>query len=1697
MKKLLFVFSLILVSLLLVSCFPGQEQDETINLTIQPDSSSFISEYDGHTVNWNKIEYSLFYNGNFLKEGDLTVNEISGPFVFSNLVSGNYEVNIRVINDGFVIAKIQKSFNLTKDNNTFNASYEMMDSNLEIEVTDNRSDKSLDVTHNIIISNESGIIAEDSITNEATSNLVFNPGLYTVTVNQIATKNGTTKSATTVVEKSNFYSPGYKYVSTLEITDDSIDLSDPETPVDPEDPNDYDVDLSFDISDAVAIASNSDNSNNNSYSFGIPKNYRKVYTPNDLKSKSVSSNKLVKILTDGSIESIMNLPEGMSPPNISYISTEEDGSVYIIFDGFLHYYNDGRPFTSQFIRVFPDNDFQVLWPLDPFDENYHEKGQIDLRNSYNWSEEKSKPVIKTDNGKIYFKTYKWEEDGEKTNIYLYDHERNTTPELITPNYMLNIRNYKADEMGNIYVEGQIRYDGDRWNFFRVLDENGDYYQHDIYFSTNDYSNNIRDFVPQKNSEGIILNAQNIKSKSGVIKIDVDSSDLDKEFFVSTVLPENSYENSPQNYIKTDNEPGNYLIETIESTSINESFDIFSYNIRDYFLEEGNISKDKILAYFDNFTQDSSITVDDNLINNLETWDGFFVNLNNFQKEESKDYFLNKFFDSDILLYEDIEKLAYEFMPADNGDFFNYPESKTIPQLNYYEWNDFFKDEDGKFVYDKFDLFYNSESNLTQEQIDYIKNWKGYYNNNYYDNEIFKDPIIYDYTKKYYDYNFKNLISNITNYSLNFNENYFFDRMYSNSANIYHYGFNNVFINTDNSIKFEIMENALSYSYPYFEFTENEKTLLNQWDGYYSDPTYFENSINSYNVTGDASILYEYFDKDTFDLIEKIQNAQDHKVLLADGSSNFPAVYYYDWEDFMVDESGNIKRDALEYFLKNYNGYEGNNRDYINFSFWDLNNKHTYVNLIVDGKITNEAYNAFNEWNNYISANYYTYSENRYPTLDASPIYKYVHYLYEGYSNDDKKSTLSENVLIPVSELSTSTTYKIRNFYLDNFGNINSNIISQFLTNQKVTHQKENIDLLNNWDMIFHNDWETRFQENTVEYNTHLIANKIITYVNNIEVSFLRNNADKYINSYSYYKLKWDDKLTTNGELDETKFNNFLNYFDGILDIDKYNFEEIKNWNLYYKYSGGSDGENYDYYNLLNNEFVEYFNKFIDPLNENLFIKNKNSSNYKTIRVYNSQIKDTFYQNSTLSATKVSYFVDFSEYFLDNFDFESIKKSLNNWNGHWHYLYEKDQDITLDDVKNIEFGENLDKYIFYVYFYNDYNKRLNFLSQDSSKNIPTFYIQNYSWKDNLLNEDNSVNLEKLKLAIDILGENITEEQINNLVDWDMIYVNSNKVSDFAKYYSSYSESDLTEIVDTFEKLLYKNLSLLEFNYSYWYNGFYEKRFKWNPNVIEFGELSKERFLDFFKSYYVDDFSVNNEESLFKSLENWDMNLYYSPYNYYEDVTNDSTKVGFFYPENVDPEVLIDFGANPEHFSYKYFNGTSFNQWLRKNWNQNSLQFHNIKELFYDGDENLYAIYSNSWNESLEDMTIFQLMDSKGNQKLDVIEIPHKDNKPRSIKVNGDYIYYIYSIIDSYGEESSTSKIARMSLSNKNSEELLEISGIPNMTILSYDVTKDNKTLFLTGIDWSVREGETILKVDLENGTFKEIPSSFKLDSIEVF
>jgi hypothetical protein len=256
-KKILFIFSLILISFLLVSCFPAQETDEIINLTIHPDSNTFISEYDGHTVNWSKIEYSLFYEGNFLKEGDLTANEISGPFVFNNLASGNYEIDVKVINDGFVIAKMKKSFNLTKDNNNFNANYEMMDSNLEIEVVDNRSDKSLDVSHNIIISNESGIIAEDSITDEATSSIVFDPGLYTLTINQIISENDTTNSATTIVEKSNFYSPGYKYVSTLEITDDSVDLSDPENPVVPEDPEDYDVDLSFDISNAVAIASNS------------------------------------------------------------------------------------------------------------------------------------------------------------------------------------------------------------------------------------------------------------------------------------------------------------------------------------------------------------------------------------------------------------------------------------------------------------------------------------------------------------------------------------------------------------------------------------------------------------------------------------------------------------------------------------------------------------------------------------------------------------------------------------------------------------------------------------------------------------------------------------------------------------------------------------------------------------------------------------------------------------------------------------------------------------------------------------------------------------------------------------------------------------------------------------------------------------------------------------------------------------------------------------------------------------------------------------------------------------------------------------------------------------------------------------------------------------------------------------------------
>jgi hypothetical protein len=141
-----------------------------------------------------------------------------------------------------------------------------------------------------------------------------------------------------------------------------------------------------------------------------------------------------------------------------------------------------------------------------------------------------------------------------------------------------------------------------------------------------------------------------------------------------------------------------------------------------------------------------------------------------------------------------------------------------------------------------------------------------------------------------------------------------------------------------------------------------------------------------------------------------------------------------------------------------------------------------------------------------------------------------------------------------------------------------------------------------------------------------------------------------------------------------------------------------------------------------------------------------------------------------------------------------------------------------------------------------------------------------------------------------------------------------------------------------------------------------------------------------------------------------------------------------------------------------------------------------------------MYSNTWGDSLDGLSIFKLMNSYSEKDLDYLTIEHTEYAPSNVQIKGDFIYYIHS--ETKDHSNSNKEIARLNLINGETDNLLDISGMPKLDIYDYDVTSDNSTLFLSAIDWSQIE-EVVIKVDLINGTFTKIPSNMKLDSIKVF
>jgi hypothetical protein len=381
---------------------------------------------------------------------------------------------------------------------------------------------------------------------------------------------------------------------------------------------------------------------------------------------------------------------------------------------------------------------------------------------------------------------------------------------------------------------------------------------------------------------------------------------------------------------------------------------------------------------------------------------------------------------------------------------------------------------------------------------------------------------------------------------------------------------------------------------------------------------------------------------------------------------------------------------------------------------------------------------------------------------------------------------------------------------------------------------------------------------------------------------------------------------------------------------------------------------------------------------------------------------------------------------------------------------------------------------------------------------------YNLKEKFLNDNLSINKELVNEYLFYLPIEISDEIFNEIfgntefilptyydeyADSDNDYI-PERYNIFSKYYSDYSADKLYSLSKNITNLNSKSFGLFSRydSLNTWSMNIYE--FDWNPDYLNGDEtINKEAFTKYFNDYFIDGFNYIEEEKIFENLNSWKEKVYYI--DNYNNYYNQNIP---FYRNNLDSKFIYDFAVNYNEFINNYFDGTLIRDWLNENVGTSYISFYNIKNLFYDSNDNLYAMYSNTWGDSLDGLSIFKLMNSYSEKDLDYLTIEHTEYAPSNVQIKGDFIYYIHS--ETKDHSNSNKEIARLNLINGETDNLLDISGMPKLDIYDYDVTSDNSTLFLSAIDWSQIE-EVVIKVDLINGTFTKIPSNMKLDSIKVF
>lgn len=253
---------------------------------------------------------------------------------------------------------------------------------------------------------------------------------------------------------------------------------------------------------------------------------------------------LLKILEDGTVANIFDFSQNYFPyiPDISFLYIGEDKSLYVCFSGSFSFPNtEGIFIQAQFIRLKPDNTYEILWPLDPSSSNYGSQGCV---RTYTWYGMDMDPILVGSDGKLYFMVEKSSAGYNTSHVYMYDPHSGGKPVLRTPaNSTAQLESFTVDSQNRLFVKSS--YSPNSPNFLRFYSP-GNVSPVNIYY---DSTSNlwVRSYTTDPEGTCLIIVGNNIRNMNGIIRASIsgDTVNYELHFLLSTVIHTNS--NGKQRY----------------------------------------------------------------------------------------------------------------------------------------------------------------------------------------------------------------------------------------------------------------------------------------------------------------------------------------------------------------------------------------------------------------------------------------------------------------------------------------------------------------------------------------------------------------------------------------------------------------------------------------------------------------------------------------------------------------------------------------------------------------------------------------------------------------------------------------------------------------------------------------------------------------------------------------------------------------------------------------------------------------------------------------------------------------------------------------------------------------------------------------------------------------------------------------------